>query len=357
MSGDPYDVGIRHRRAGIGPLGRTGLPDLAELTESAVPAEPVTEPGPPPAAAGPGDTARTVLVGQVVRGQAAVLARSGRYEDAARLLAELAAGRDHTAAEHDLLARIRAQQGRFDDAERHWRAALALDGDLAGAAAGLRRLERLRTRGGGIARGGAAAVLLVALAFGGGWWLGHDRAEPAASTTTASAPAAPAASASAPAAPAPAPARPGDLTADLAARLAGPDVTITRAGGQAVVVFRNALFAMHDTPTPEGRAALTALGARLAAAPGVAVEVVGHSDNLPVRPGGPFPDNTALSLARAASAAEILRAAGVPAAALTISAAGDALAPYAGEPAGDPTGDAAGDLRNRTVTLRVAPPA
>ncbi|SQD97515.1 OmpA/MotB domain protein [Parafrankia sp. Ea1.12] len=351
MSGDPCDVGTRHRRAGIGSLGRTGPPDLA------VPAEPVTEPGPPPAAAGPGDTARAVLVGEVVRGQAAVLARSGRYEDAARLLAELAAGRDHTAAEHDLLARIRAQQGRFDDAERHWRAALALDGNLAGAAAGLRRLERLRTRGGGIARGGAAAALLVALAFGGGWWLGHDRAEPAASTATASAPAAPAASVSAPAAPAPAPARPGDLTADLAARLAGPDVTITRAGGQAVVVFRNALFATHDTPTPEGRTALTALGARLAAAPGVAVEVVGHSDNLPVRPGGPFPDNTALSLARAASAAEILRAAGVPAAALTISAAGDALAPYAGEPAGDPTGDAAGDLRNRTVTLRVAPPA
>ncbi|MEX5709439.1 OmpA family protein [Parafrankia sp. FMc6] len=348
MSGDPCDVGTRHRRAGIGSLGRTGSPDLAVPAE---PAEPVTEPGPPPAAAGPGDTARAVLVGEVVRGQAAVLARSGRYEDAARLLAELAAGRDHTAAEHDLLARIRAQQGRFDDAERHWRAALALDGNLAGAAAaGLRRLERLRTRGGGIARGGAAAALLVALAFGGGWWLGHDRAEPAASTTTASAPAAPAA-------PAPAPARPGDLTADLAARLAGPDVTITRAGGQAVVVFRNALFATHDTPTPEGRAALTALGARLAAAPGVAVEVVGHSDNLPVRPGGPFPDNTALSLARAASAAEILRAAGVPAAALTISAAGDALAPHAGEPAGDPTGDAAGDLRNRTVTLRVAPPA
>ncbi|WP_018505987.1 OmpA family protein [Parafrankia discariae] len=325
-------------------------------------ADPGDAPSPPVAATtgnGDGATARAALVGEVVRGQAATLARSGRHEDAARLLAELATGRDHTAAEHDLLARIRAQQGRFVDAERHWRAALALDGDHAAAAAGLRRLQRPRARGGGgLVRGGAAAALLGALAFGGGWWLGHDGADPVASTSHPPGPAAPVISAApAPAVSAPAPAGPGELTADLAARLAGPDATITRAGGQVVVVFRAALFATQDTPTPDGRAALSGLGARLAAVPGIAVEVVGHSDSLPVRPGGPFPDNTALSLARAASAARILRAAGVPAAAFAVSAAGDALTPYAGDPAGAAAGTSAGDPRNRTVTLRVSPPA
>ena len=282
--------------------------------------------------AGAGDTTSAALIGEVVRGQAAALARSGRHEDAVRLLTELATGRDHTAAEHDLLARIRAQQGRFGDAERHWRTALALAGPTDGAAAGLRRLQRLRTRRGtGRVPGGVAAALLVALAFGGGWWLDDDRTDPAV------------------AAPASAPAEPVDLTADLAARLAGPDVTIAKAGGQVTVVFHDALFAQHDTPSPQGRAALAGLGTRLAAIPEVAVEIVGHSDNLPVRPGGPFPDNTALSLARAASAAAILREAGVPAAALTIAAAGDAVVPY--------PDDSAGDIRNRTVTLRVTPPA
>ncbi|WP_322755865.1 OmpA family protein [Frankia sp. Cas3] len=286
-----------------------------------------------------GDTTHAVLIGEVVRGQAVTLARSGRYEHAVSLLTELATGRDHTAAEHDLLARIHAQQGRFGDAERHWRAALAMDGPTDGAAAGLRRLERLRTRrGSGRVRGGVAA-LLVALAFGGGWRFGHDRTNPAV-----------AAPAPAPAtAPAPAPTESVNVTAALAARLAGPEVTIAKAGGQVVVVFHDALFATYDTPSPQGRAALAGLGIRLAAIPDIAVEIVGHSDNFPVRPGGPFPDNTALSLARAASAATILSQAGVPAAALTISAAGNAVPPHPDAPAGD--------TRNRTVILRITPPA
>ncbi|WP_322763239.1 OmpA family protein [Frankia sp. Cr2] len=291
----------------------------------------------------PGDTTHAALIGEVVRGQAAALARSGRYEDAVSLLTELATGREPTAAEHDLLARIHAQQGRFGDAERHWRAALAMngptDGPTDGAAAGLRRLERLRTRrGSGRVRGGAAAMF-VALAFGGGWWLGYDRTDPAVTAAPATAPAS---------VPAQAPTASVDVTANLAARLAGPEVSIAKAGGQVVVVFHDALFAAYDTPSPQGRAALAGLGIRLAAIPDIAVEIVGHSDNLPVRPGGPFPDNTALSLARAASAAEILSQAGVPAAALTISAAGNAVPPHRDGPAGD--------TRNRTVIIRITPP-
>ncbi|WP_199865235.1 flagellar motor protein MotB [Frankia sp. EI5c] len=294
--------------------------------------------------------AGVALAGEVLRGRAATLARSGRHEDAVLLLTELAAGREHTAAEHDLLARIQAQRGRLDEAERHWRAALALEPDAGGAiadgaAAGLHHLRRLRAdRVGARRRDGLAAGLLVLLALGGGWWLGHDGPDRPDQVPAAAPLSAPAAGT----VPAPegAARRPVD---DLAARLAGPEATVTGAGGQLVVAFHDPIFTVHDTPSPQGRATLSGLGARLAAVPGIAVEIVGHSDGLPVRAGGPYPDNAALSLARAAAAAETLRGAGVPATALTISAGGGAVAPY-------PDG-AAGDPRNRTVTLRVTPPA
>ncbi|WP_462165971.1 OmpA family protein [Frankia sp. AiPs1] len=304
---------------------------------------------------------------EVVLGQAATLARRGRYSDAVRLLADLTDGRAPTGAEHDLLARIHAQQGRYDDAERHWRAVIEGGGPTDEAAAGLHRLARVRARrdAGTRVRAGGAAAALVAVAaagLGGGWWLGHDSdgggvtvtsavATPAAAGTAVSPGQAPA---QAPGGPVPPAARPisptgRDGAAGLASRLAGPGVTVERVGGQDVVVFSDALFAAGDTASARGRAALTDLGTRLSALTGVAVEIVGHSDSRPVRPGGPFPDNAAVSLARAASAARILRQAGVPAAALTISAADDALAPYPDTPTDD--------ARNRTVTLRVTPPS
>ncbi|ONH61698.1 flagellar motor protein MotB [Frankia sp. CcI49] len=299
------------------------------------------------AAAGLSVAEPAALLGEIMRGQAAALARSGRYADAVRLLTELAAGRDHTAAEHDLLARIHAQQGRFDDAERHWRAALALDGTAGGAVAGLHRLERLRgRRGGNRLRDGVAAGLLVVLAFGGGRWLSHEQNDSA-----------PAADSTAAAVPAPVPIAGTTVTGgapmgpvgELAASLTGPEADVIRAGSQVAVVFHDPLFTAGDSLGPQGRTALTGLGARLAAIPGVGVEIVGQSDGLPVRAGGPFADNAALRRARATAAALALRESGVPAAALTISAADTAVAPYADGATGDP--------RNRTVILRITPPA
>jgi type VI secretion system protein ImpK len=77
--------------------------------------------------------------------------------------------------------------------------------------------------------------------------------------------------------------------------------------------------------------------------------VLVFQDALYTTASGPFADNAALSMARAAAAAQVLREAGVPPAALTISAAGTAVSPY------QDTGG--GMARNRTVTLRVTPPS
>jgi hypothetical protein len=64
--------------------------------------------------------------------------------------------------------------------------------------------------------------------------------------------------------------------------------------------------------------------------------VTGHTDPLPVRPGGRFTDNDELALARALTGADVLAAGGLPADAV-------ALRTSAGAP------------RERTLTLAIVP--
>lgn len=60
------------------------------------------------------------LVSQIALAQATELARAGKYAEAERLLNEMMPGLTVSAGALDLLARIRAQQGRFKEAEALW---------------------------------------------------------------------------------------------------------------------------------------------------------------------------------------------------------------------------------------------
>lgn len=82
------------------------------------------------------------LLKQVALSQAAHLAREGNYAAAEELLSGIASTECPDASILDLLARIRAQQGAFFDAEAHWRKVLQIDPAHLGARAGLERLRQ-----------------------------------------------------------------------------------------------------------------------------------------------------------------------------------------------------------------------
>jgi flagellar motor protein MotB len=280
---------------------------------------------------------------EVTLAQARTLARHGRHAEAEDLLRAL----DPDAVTLDLLARIRAQQGDLDEADRCWAEAERLAPGTAEFAAARARIAAIRAGG---ARGPVAAgtparrvgvplvalvmlALLIDIRFGGG------APEPAAPAT---------APVTVPASPSPSP------TADAAATLDGldlqvPGVRVRRSPGEISVAFRRGLFRRDAVLSADGRAVLAALGARLRPAAGrLEVTVIGHTDASPLRAGGEYAGNMELGLARAAVAREVLReASGVPTARISVASLGGALPPYRGAGA-----DAA--ARNRTVTLRIS---
>ncbi len=212
----------------------------------------------------------------------------------------------------------------------------------------------------------AVAAGLVVIPFFLGIVLGRGASEPAADSMEGSSghepmPAmgasesAPAMGASEPA-PDPSPDTPGPELAPILALFDGvPEVAAAREGARVRLVFREGLFASaSDLPHQAGRSALKEVAAALGrmardSGRGVMVEVVGHCDPLPPRPGGPWEDNWCLAFDRAHAAVEILRgeAPGDPIF-WTASAQGATDPPY-------PNDIEAGRARNRTVVLFVAP--
>ncbi|GLZ11157.1 hypothetical protein Acsp04_13920 [Actinomadura sp. NBRC 104425] len=280
---------------------------------------------------------------EVTLAQARTLARHGRYAEAEELLR----ASDPDAVTLDLLARIHAQQGDLDEADRCWAEAERLAPGTAEFAAARARIAAIRAGGarGPVAVGtlarrvGVPLVALVMLAllidirFGGG---DREPAAPAAAPVTV------------PASPSP------SNTPDAAATLDGldlqvPGVRARRSPGEISVTFRRGLFRRDAVLSADGRAVLAALGARLRPAAGrLEVTVIGHTDASPLRAGGEYAGNMELGLARATVAREVLReASGVPTARISVASLGGALPPYRGEGA-----DAA--ARNRTVTLRIS---
>jgi outer membrane protein OmpA-like peptidoglycan-associated protein len=314
---------------------------------------------------------------QLALARAARLARAGRYDDADAALWEVRKDAPSPAV-LDLMACIRAQQGRFGEAESLWREALTADPGNTAYRAGLDRLERLQRGRTGLRLAAilvSAGLIAVALVVSGrSLARALDRAASAAASsatpitppasgnansaqtsglrgamgatgataatgttgTTGATP--PSSSASAAAAP-----QPPDLQRSI------PGTLVATRGSELVVGFTSGLFVRGTHFAPDARSRLRALGAALAAQ-GHAIDttIVGFTDDLPVPATASVRhrDNAALGLARARAVFDVLRAdAGLEASRVSLKTASD------GEPMVTPRKQR---QDRRTVELRIA---
>ncbi|AVT32919.1 hypothetical protein C6361_29500 [Plantactinospora sp. BC1] len=292
--------------------------------------------------------------------RATAAARRGDLDAAAEILVALDGDEP---ASLDLLARIRAQQGRWQEADECWAAVQAIDPGHEGAAEGRRAVaailagdRRPRPVVPPVRLAAAGAVLVVAVAAGTVVVLpslsASPPARPAASVTT------------------PAPetvaldaerrraaelqGRLEQIEADrqaaaqaLAARLDAiargvtlPGVVVKRRPDTVEVYFRRGLFSRDAWLTSYGADVLADVGRRLPDLD-VSVTVVGHS--VPV-PGGRTSGGSGTALSRARVAARELAEAGdLPLTAFTLRSADQSQGPFR-EPA-----------RNRTASLVLTP--
>ncbi|RKN36533.1 hypothetical protein [Micromonospora musae] len=291
--------------------------------------------------------------------RAAAAARRGELDAAAEVLAGL---ETEDVAVFDLLARIRAQQGRWRDADEYWARVQAGDPEHAGAAEGRRVLAgitagQLRPRpvaqptrvavAGGVLAVAAVAGAAVAVA-------GDDPPRPVAT--------APAAATASPSDAADEERRRAEelarrlaqveaerstaaerLTARLdviSRRLTVPGVIVKRGPGAVEVYFREGLFIEDTRLTADGAALLERVGRRLDGLD-ASITVVGHS--VPV-PGGRTSGGSGTALSRAEDAArELAAASGLPLTAFAMRSAEQSERPFERE------------ARNRTVSLVLTP--
>ncbi|MBM7788355.1 hypothetical protein [Tenggerimyces flavus] len=308
-------------------------------------------------------TVLDVLQAQLALSRAAEAAQRGSLESAGDELVALDEAGAATPELLDLLARIRAQQERWSEADTYWARLQDLRPDDPAAAAGRETVAaivagRRRPRPVAPVAGAVAGVAVVAaLAFGAVRLGDVDQppTRPAAQSTGSPVPTAdPTVNADRE--------RAEELAAQLAAiearsrsdaaalaakldqlsrQVAGPGVVVRRQSGAVRVLFSQGLYAYGTALTPTGRDALTALGKRLSGLD-AAITVVGHSVALPDKPTGG--STTALARARTATR-ELSEASGLPLAAFTLQAADQRETPFRTA------------RQNRTVTVLLTPRA
>lgn len=302
---------------------------------------------------------------QVALGRAAESARQGELGAAAALLVELDEAGEASPEVLDLLARIRAQQKRWDEADALWARVQETAPDDPAAAAGRRTVAAIRGHRRAarpvlpILAGATAIVvvagLVVAGIAGGVVALGDSdepTAQPVGLQSTPGPTSVPTSGAQE---------RAAELARQLAAleaqrraaaaamaskldviqrRVAGPGVMVQRQPNAVRVVFTEGVFTAGTDLSPSGHTALDALGKRL---PGLkaTMTVTGYSV---VVPGGSGSGGSQTALLRARAATQELSAAsGLPLTAFTMQSGDQAHPPYRT------------DAQNRTVTITLTP--
>ncbi len=138
-------------------------------------------------------------------------------------------------------------------------------------------------------------------------------------------------------------------TPGWAIKLAVNGVRVIQTNAAVAITFDRPVFTRYVALAPEAGAVLDNLAAALnASGASLQVRVCGHTDDAPVRAGGPYRDNYAVGLARAVEVVEYLRhEGGLTNAEFTAVSAGESDPPYAND-------SVEGRLKNRTVTMEVA---
>lgn len=283
------------------------------------------------------DSVQEVLQ-QLLLARATTLARAGNYQAAEEVLTAGTSQSD-SAAGLDLLARMRAQQGRFGEAEALWQRATQLEPANPACAAGLRlahRMHGLRPWLYGVSRILLGAVLLLGATLILIAVFGKQVPAPEGQVRNQSQSAAD----TAPAIASPAP---------PAIALEDPAVEVRKEDGELVVTFRSGLFSRGARLTPEGRETLDRVARQLEPHGGtLLLRVVGHADDRQPSPGYRYRDNVGLGFERARAAAERLRAAAkLPREAVVLESQGEENPPFSNE-------TRESRARNRTVVLRLA---
>jgi type VI secretion system protein ImpK len=248
------------------------------------------------------------LLNQMTLARAAELARAGHYAEAEEVLS---AGKDETRFSPmalDLLARVRAQQGRLVEAEELWTRALSLDPANPAYALGLRRAAALR-----YASGRLIVLLSLAACLIVGALVGLLRWQRPAWTGSAGAVPTPSAQTQLAATPGRSPNAPSQQTG-AAAQGSQPaaaqtptenvidvrGVTVTKAPDGLTLSFDDGLFQSGLTLKPGARERLEELGRQLKPFSGNgAVQIIGMTDELPMVRRARYRDNISLGMERA----------------------------------------------------------
>ncbi|TCO46787.1 type VI secretion system protein ImpK [Kribbella antiqua] len=295
------------------------------------------------------------LRGELAVAAAAAAARGGDLERAAELLAETGG-----VAGWDLLARVEAQLGRWEEADACWARVQELEPDHVGAARGRKVVAGIvagRRRARPLAQPPllAAAALVVTGAVVAGAVVGvaavvDDRVVAASPSVSPSADPRLAeqkrradelqrqldeqAAARRAAA-----ARLNQQLDALTASVRVPGVIVSRQGGSVRVLFQRGLFSRGTSLTPDGLESLASVSTTLPRS-GATITIVGHS--VPTNGSERGGSGTALARARVA-AQELSEVTGLPLTSFTLTTADQSAGPFR-EPA-----------RNRTISLVLTP--
>lgn len=277
------------------------------------------------------------LLSKALLPKAAELARAGKYLEAECLLEHLIQEGNELPAIFDLMARIRAQQGRLLEAQSYWADAIQLSNSKDIYRTALKRIEHLQTGPPWIGRIrqlilGLAILSCLFLITGVTITLLEkiripDHSEKVGSTReTAITPAK----------------TPPQMNINIQGTM------VKSKEDYLEITFMNGLFSRKTELNQEAKAILDLLAEELRPYEGkIQVNVEGHTDNLPILNGWIFRDNVSLGMQRAVTVIEYLRLKGqLPAKMFKASSVGELHSLY-------PNDTPENQMRNRTVVIRI----